>query len=98
MASNVDDCNNLIFQVVLNELSHPIDHDICDPVMDMVAATRRRPSVLLGTGRIVNYVEETFPTYSYPLFRAHFRITRTSFQVIKKMYTISVVCVASSLV
>lgn len=35
----------------------------------------------LGTGRIEDYVEETVPTYSDPMFRAHFRMTRSSFEV-----------------
>jgi hypothetical protein len=35
----------------------------------------------LGTGRIENYVEETVPTYSDPLFKAHFRMRRSSFEV-----------------
>lgn len=36
----------------------------------------------LGTGRIEDYVEETVPTYTDPMFRAHFRMTRSSFEVL----------------
>jgi hypothetical protein len=52
-----------------------------DPVAEALAIRTRKRAVLLGTARISNYVEETVPRYSDPLFRAHFRMTRTSFQV-----------------
>ena len=37
--------------------------------------------LLYASGRIEDYVETTVPTYSDPMFRAHFRMTRSSFEV-----------------
>lgn len=52
----------------------------------LYASADRRSSVpVLGTGRIEDYVETTVPTYSDPMFRAHFRMTRSSFEV-KQIY------------
>lgn len=35
-----------------------------------------------GPGRIENHVEETIPTYTDPMLRAHFRMTRSSYEVL----------------
>ena len=81
MAAVHNEVKDLVVQIVLDELSGTICTKQSDPVIEYIALKRKKPSVLLGTARIENYVEETVPRYSDPLFRAHFRMTRTSFQV-----------------
>jgi hypothetical protein len=81
MASSSKELNDLILQVVLDELADDTYVSQNDLLPQLVALNRRPPAVLLGTARIGNYVEETVPKYSDPLFRAHLRMTRTSFQV-----------------
>ncbi|XP_060564347.1 putative nuclease HARBI1 [Ruditapes philippinarum] len=80
MASNNTDLENVILQVVFDELGDNMEINQSDPVAEALALRTRKRAVLLGTARISNYVEETVPRYSDPLFRAHFCMTRTSFQ------------------
>jgi hypothetical protein len=71
----------IILQVVFDEFADNIEINKSDPVAKNLALRTRKRAALLGTARISNYVEETVPRYSDPLFLAHFRMTRMSFRV-----------------
>ena len=86
MASEQSEIMKVVLRVALEELADSSEIDDSDPVYEhLVKNTSTMGPELLGTGRIRNYVEETVPTYSDPLFRAHFRMNRTSFQVINPL-------------
>ena len=82
MASKRKEMESVILKVALDELSDSSEINMYDPVVEEVAKRLKRRAIFLGTARIEDYVEITVPTYSDPLFRAHFRMTRASFQVI----------------
>lgn len=81
-----------IFQILMDELgretesSRSLSSDYLQNAIEFLPLQYTRMSTTtdtLGTGRVQNYVEETVPTYSDPMFKAHFRMSRTSFEVSK---------------
>ncbi|XP_046554693.1 uncharacterized protein LOC124264015 [Haliotis rubra] len=83
MAAHLEE--ECVLEVAISELSEPMDTSYCDNAVSAALTIWENNAVmrhekLLGTNRIENYVEETVPRYSDPLFRAHFRMTRASFQ------------------
>lgn len=81
MASKRKKLANAVIQIALEETMANDGSDQLDPVLEALMRSSEDRTELLGTARIEDYVEKTVPTYSDPLFRAHFRMTRTSFQV-----------------
>lgn len=81
-----------VMQVLFEELGNPLEFDSFESVyletsrvlgMSLLAAgtVRTTTTPLVGTERILSYVEETVPRYSDPLFKAHFRMNRSTFEV-----------------
>ena len=71
MAANIPNLKNVLTQVVADELGQDTDDSYLEAANVVVrAASVGKHREQLGTTRIENYVEETVPRYSDPLFRA----------------------------
>ena len=78
-------CRSVIAEVVQQELSDSSTTDGYDYLRngeDFLSLLLLERSAKLETGRIVDYVEITVPGYSDPMFHSHFRMNRTSVNVL----------------
>ena len=102
MAASMDEnTQNLLLGLVLAELSEKPKQSEDDDILPLVALQSELEGECeaVGTARIPDYVEKTVPTYSDPLFRSHFRMTRESVQVKINAVVVhvNIICVAHNI-